>query len=188
MQIKGNCFIPPTNLLWLPATGLWGEIQPRRKPESKSLCAKCSLQDGFAAAAAERCSIPWLGYSAWRKRCGGVRLAEESWDGAVSLGTGLGTQGWQCPGGCGKRGRDRASEDKELHPGDGQGRRDPGKGSELQLHRMGSVGEGFSTNSKFIKSKQEKIRVSRDRKNSWLRVKFSKIFLARRGRVRNHHF
>lgn len=111
MQIKGNCFIPPTNLLWLPATGLWGEIQPRRKPESKSLCAKCSLQDGFAAAAAERCLIPWRGYSAWRKRCGGVRLAEESWDGAVSLGTGLGTQGWQCPGGCGKRGRDRVSED-----------------------------------------------------------------------------
>lgn len=84
MQIKGNCFIPPTNLLWLPAMGLWGEIQPRRKPESKSLCAKCSLQDGFAAA--ERCWVPWLGGNA-----GGVRLAEESWHGAVSLGTGMGT-------------------------------------------------------------------------------------------------
>lgn len=68
------------------------------------------------------------------------------------------------------------SEDKELHPGGGQGRRDPGKGSELQLHRMGSVRGGSSTNSKFIKSKQEKIRVLRDRKNSWLRVKFSKYF------------
>lgn len=101
----------------------------------------------------------------------GVRLAEESWDGAVSLGTGMGTLGWQCPGG-----RDRVSEDKELHPGGGQGRRDPGKGSELQLHRMGSVRGGSSTNSKFIKSKQEKIRVLRDRKNSWLRVKFSKYF------------
>lgn len=37
MQIKGKDFIPPTNLLWLTAMGLWGEIQPWRKPESESL-------------------------------------------------------------------------------------------------------------------------------------------------------
>lgn len=68
-------------------------------------------------------------------------------------------QGWAHRGGSSQEGAgagDRVSEDKELHPGDGQGTRDPGKGWELQLHRMGSVGGGSSTNSKFIKSKQAK--------------------------------
>lgn len=149
MQIKGNCFIPPTNLLWLPATGLWGEIQPWRKPESKSLCAKCSLQDGFAAA--ERCLIPWLGYSAWRKRCGGVRLAEESWDGAVSLGTGMGTQGWRWPGGCRKKGQNQGAASwwwpREKGPREGLG---------AAAAQNGQRGWGLLTNSKFIKSKQAK--------------------------------
>lgn len=80
---------------------------------------------------------------------GGARLAEESWHGAVSLGTGVAEA---------RRVQEQGTEvskDKELHPGDGQGRGDPGKGSELQLHRRGSVGGGFSTNSKSIKSKRE---------------------------------
>lgn len=51
-------------------------------------------------------------------------------------------------------GAGKGDKDKELHPGDGQGRREPGQG--WQLHRVGSVGGGFSTNRKFIKSKQAK--------------------------------
>lgn len=68
-------------------------------------------------------------------------------------------RGWAHRGGSSQEGagaEDRVSEDRELHPGDGQGTRDPGKSWEQQLHRMGSVGGGSSTNSKFIKSKQAK--------------------------------
>lgn len=65
-------------------------------------------------------------------------------------------QGWALRAGSSQEGAGKGDKDRELHPGDGQGRREPGQGWELQLHRVGSVGGGFSTNRKFIKSKQAK--------------------------------
>lgn len=96
-------------------------------------------------------------------------------------------QGWAHRGGGGQEAAGRRDKTKELHPGGGQGRRDPGKGWELQLHRMGSVGGGFSqtVNS----SKANKRNTSFEGQKEFMALgQIQQIFLARRGRVLNHHF
>lgn len=134
MQIKGKNFIPPTNLLWLAAIGLWGESQPRRKPESESLAPLCCqtlcrmdlllLKDaqlpGFdillgGSAAGER-ALGGRGVSAWQTRAGTVPR--------TGGGTGTGTRGQQPggkPWGAGgvrdARQGQSLSEDKKLRPG-----------------------------------------------------------------------
>lgn len=68
--------------------------------------------------------------------------------------------------------------------GAGTGRRR--QGLELQLHEAGSTGGGFSTNSQFVKNKQNKS--FKGQKEFMASGQIQQIFLARRGRVLNHHF
>lgn len=96
MQIKGKDFIPPTNLLWLTAMGLWGEIQPWRKPESESL-APLLRQTLRRMDLLLLKDAPWPGFDIllggsvvgeqdFGGGGGGGSLAEESRDGATYLG------------------------------------------------------------------------------------------------------
>lgn len=168
MQIKGNCFIPPTNHLWLPATGLWGEIQPWRKPESRSLCAKCSVQDGFGAA--ERCWIPWLGCSAGRK----------CWDGA---GCRDGHSGLAAA----RRVQEKGTRTGSCIPVMAKGEGSQGRAGSCSCTGWAAwVGASPQTENS---SKANKRNTSFEGHKEFMASgQIQQIFLARRGRALNHHF
>lgn len=154
MQIKGKDFIPPTNLLWLTAMGLWGEIQPWRKPESESL-APLLRQTLRRMDLLLLKDAPWPGFDIL---LGGSVVGEQDFGGGgwgVGI-VGRGEQGW-------------------CHvPGVAQGRADAGRAESCSRTKWAArVGASPQTVNL---SKTNKIRVSRDRKNSWLQVKFSKYF------------
>lgn len=163
MQIKGRDFIPPTNLLWLAAMGLRGEMQLWRKPESESLAPlSCQTLRRMDLLPLKDAQLPGfdclLGGSAAEERAfgvGGVRLAEES--GMVPCtrgGTGTGTRRQQrclvgsagVQEGCGKQGRVRARVKTRrcvlvCRPGE----KGPRKGLRAAAAPTGRRGGGFST-------------------------------------------
>lgn len=193
MQIKGKDFIPPTNCLWLAAMGLWGEIQLWREPESESLAlllrqTLCRL-DLLLMKDAQLPGFDTLlgGSTVGERAFGGVRLAGKSRDGAMYWGgTGMDSSTGSQEGRR-KRGRVTACLKTRscvlVHWPEEKG---PRKGLELQLHKVGSVGEGFSTNSKIVKNKQNKS--FKGQKEFMASGQIQHIFLARRGTVLNHHF
>lgn len=122
--------------------------------------------------------FPGLGYSAWRK-CWGSQAGIELCPWA---------QGWAHRGGSSQEGAgagDRESEDKELHPGDGQGSQ--GRAGSCSCTEWAAwVGAPPQTVNS---SKANKRNTSFEGQKEFMASgQTQQIFLARRGRVLNHHF
>lgn len=176
MQIKGNCFIPPTNLFWLPATGLWGEIQPWRKPESKSLVPSALCRKDLLLLR----DAPFPGLVSCLEKCWGVRLAEESgmelcpWAQGWALRRAQ-EEGTECP-------RTRSCILVMAKEGGTQGR----AGSCSCTEWAAWVGASPQTVNS---SKANKRNMSFEGQKEFVASsQMQQVFLARRGRALNHHF
>ena len=190
MQIKGKDFIPPTNLLWLAAVGLWGEIRPASESLAPPLCQRLCQTDLLLLrdAPLPGCDI-LLGGSAvgerdfgqggsgWQMGAGTVLWAWGAQGWAQGWATALPLQKHRGAGGVWEaRQGHSALEDKKLHPGaPARGAGTRGRAQSRSCTR-GAVGWGLLHKQQMCQKQTNKRRVSRDKKNSWLQVKFSKYF------------